>query len=49
VFFPGQKDASGVAFGSFSTMDESTTGFGQLTIQVNTQGGFNDRSVRRPE
>jgi hypothetical protein len=49
VFFPGQKDASGVAFGSFSTMDESTTGFGQLTIQVNTQGSFNDRSVRRPE
>lgn len=45
VYIPGQKDPNGVAFGSFSTMDESTTGFGQLTIQVNTLGAFNDRRV----
>ena len=42
-FVSGKSDPSGVAFGSFSSMDESPTGFGLLTIQSNKAGLYNDR------
>lgn len=43
VFEAGKSDASGVAYGSFSAMNESVTGFGQLSIQTNTEGLYSDR------
>lgn len=43
TFEPGKSDPSGVAYGSFATMTESQTGFGQLTVQVNKGGSYNDR------
>ena len=45
TFESGKSDPSAVAYGSFCKMIESATGFGQLTIQANKLGAYNDRLV----